>query len=256
MKKNTASETVSQQILRICREQIATGVVKKNEQFPSERDLAHRYRISRATANKVLSSLVAEKLLYYQKGIGTFVSSSRGLHLSLIDLESFTDQATALGLVPSTEVIDFQDLDASDLPIGIAAHLHPKPGERFFFCERLRLADNTPVILERRWIRASFVPGLQGKDLGGSFYRLMFERYGMTLTGEDHVISAKSADKDSGRKLRIPKGKPLLVVEGPGFTVREQPLWHRILLCRADRYHLESIAKMKHDPSNIQFRFL
>ena len=43
------------------------------DQFLTEREVAEKFQVSRATANKSLASLVSEGFLEFRKGVGTFV---------------------------------------------------------------------------------------------------------------------------------------------------------------------------------------
>src|SRR5688500_1653286 len=110
------------------------------DRFLTEREISSRFGVSRATANKALASLVAEGLLEFRKGLGTFVRGGT-LDVDLRALVSFTDRARAAGKRPSTRVLRLEFL--------------PGPVLRM---ERLRLVDDVPVILERRDVMASLCP--------------------------------------------------------------------------------------------------
>src|ERR1700759_701525 len=92
------------QLNGLLRELIRSGEYRKGDQFLTEREIATRFGISRATANKALSSLVAEGVVSFKKGVGTFVQSNL-LAYDLRTLVSFTEKARAAGRVPSTRVL-------------------------------------------------------------------------------------------------------------------------------------------------------
>src|ERR1017187_10449609 len=62
-----------QKLQELLREAIESGEFAEGEQFLTERQVVDRYRVSRPTANKVLSGMAAEGLLEFRKGVGTFV---------------------------------------------------------------------------------------------------------------------------------------------------------------------------------------
>ena len=72
---------------------------RPGDQFPTERQIAERFQVSRATANKALASLVSEGLLEFRKGVGTFVSRTT-ISYDLRTLVSFTEKARAAGKTP------------------------------------------------------------------------------------------------------------------------------------------------------------
>ncbi len=237
------TEPVYKQLLRLCRKMIESGEFAPDAQFPSERDLATRYGVSRATANKVINHLVAEQMLLLKPGLGAFVTGNKSLHASLREMESFTGHVEALGLSASTKVLAFKSLNGAKLPTLVATELQATPDADYFYIERLRIADDEPVILERRWLAAASFPNLKEADLQGSFYALLEGRYGIRLAGENHTIRARNLDDPDARKLACRKDAAALEVEGPGFSAEGKVLWYQQLLYRGDRYELKNDAR-------------
>jgi GntR family transcriptional regulator len=233
-----------QKLTEKSRKELRDGTYRADEKFPSERELVSRYGISRVTANKIISNLVAEGLLIFRPGIGTFVAPAMNLSASLREMESFTESAKSLGLNPRTEVLLFKLQGRADLPAGIADLLRLGAGDRVYQVERLRIADAEPVILEFRWIHAGLVPGLKRQDMQSSFYGLLASRYKLPIEGEDHQIHARNLTKDEARQLKAPLGAAGLVVDGRGYTHGHKPVWYQVLVYRGDRYVLENSIRV------------
>ncbi len=250
------TDPVHRQLARACRAEIANGALRTGEPFPSERDLAKRFKVSRATANKVISNLVAEGMLLLRPGIGTFVAPNRGLHASLRQMESFTDRARAVGKNPETEVICLRKGRARALPDDVRDALGLDGRAAVHYFERLRLADREPVILEHRWVPADVVPGLTTRDLQGSFYHYLEENHGVYLTGERHKIYAKNLTPDEARRFRLVAGAAVLAVTGVGLTETDRPVWYQTLFYRGDRYELENEVNAARGPGRwtVQLR--
>lgn len=235
------TEPVYQQLARICRQALADGTYAPGDKFPSERELVEQYGVSRATANKVISNMVAEGLLQFRPGVGTFVlEPSRGLHTSLREMESFTERVRAMGLQPETRVLAFERYLAGALEPWIreGLGLTDLPEEKVIYLRRLRLVGGEPVILEDRWLRESFVPDLRKQDLCGSLYQLLDRHYQVKLGGERHRIRARNLTAPEAALLGVVEGDAGLVVEGPGFAADGQTIWFEVLLHRGDRYEL------------------
>src|SRR5262249_6571055 len=151
-----------------------------------EREISQRFGISRATANKALSTLVAEHIVEFKKGVGTFVRGAR-LDYDLRALVSFTEKARAAGRVPSTQVLSFKLLASAEVPDDIrkSLQLGAADGGGVYWIERLRLADDVAVILERRYLVARHCPQLKQDELGGSLYQLLTERFGLQVSGAE-----------------------------------------------------------------------
>jgi DNA-binding transcriptional regulator YhcF (GntR family) len=61
-------------IMKVIQERISKGTYPPESMLPSERILAKEFSTNHETANKAISNLVAEGLLYRKRGIGTFVT--------------------------------------------------------------------------------------------------------------------------------------------------------------------------------------
>ena len=237
-----AAEPVHGRLADLCRKAIIDGEFQAGERFPSERELAERYSVSRATANKVLSTLIAEGLLEFQKGIGSRVRRRRTLFASLRGMESFTSHALEQGLAPSTEVAIFEHCLSGALPESVRSGLGltDTGTEPVVYVERLRLADGIPLILEHRWVRESLAPGLTREDVAASFYRALEEKYGLPMTGERHTVSAVLLDPATTALFQETGPLVALRVEGTGFVQGGIPLWYQQLYYRGDRYQLHN----------------
>jgi GntR family transcriptional regulator len=234
------TERIHLQLTRLCRSEIVRGAYRPEERFPSEREIAQRFGVSRATANKVISNMVAEGTLVLRPGIGTFVATGRGLQTSLRQMESFTDNAFSAGMVPETKVLCFRKNPCLELPESIRETLQAGRKASIWYFERLRFASGEPVILEHRWVRSDLVPGLKANQLRGSFYHYLEENHQIYLTGERHKIRAKNLSAEEARKFELEDGAAVLVVEGTGFTDADVPVWYQVLYYRGDRYELEN----------------
>jgi GntR family transcriptional regulator len=83
-------QQLNQRLRRLAGKEFRAG-----QQFLTEREIVHRYSVSRATANKAVASLVSEGLLEFRKGVGTFVRQP-AISYDLRSLVSFTEKARAV----------------------------------------------------------------------------------------------------------------------------------------------------------------
>lgn len=228
-----------QQLNEVLRQLIASGEFAVGAQFMTERDVASRFGVSRATANKALSNLVSEHVLEFKPGVGTFVRGEV-LDYNLKRLVSFTDRATAAGKKPQTRVLSFQRLAASALPADAAKALALDETAEAYFVERLRLADGLPVILERRYFATALSPILRQKDLAGSLYAYWSERCGLHITGAEQIIRAVNMSNEDAAHMQTAPGAAGLLVIATGFVDSEKPLWFERTLYRADAYEFHT----------------
>lgn len=206
-----------QQLNQELRKRLRSGAYASGDQFMTERSVSSEFRVSRVTANKALSSLVAEGLLEFRKGVGTFVKGGT-LDYDLRSLVSFTARAAAAGMKPTTRVLRCE-------AVGPLLHL-----------ERLRMADHVPVILERRQVELALCPGLEREDLTGSLYALWTGNYGLAIEGAEQSLRAVNLDPDDARLLGVPSGSAAIQVTSTGRAAGGKTLWTERTLYRGDAY--------------------
>jgi GntR family transcriptional regulator len=231
--------TFHQHLIEELRALIRGGDFVPGAQFLTERDIAERFKTSRPTANKALSSLVSQGLLEVRRGAGTFVRESV-LDYDLERLVSFTDKALAAGKKPGTELVEYRKLHAAEAPTAVATSLKVHADETLVYMERIRLADGKPVIYERRHVVASLCPKMKRTDAKSSLYRCWTEKCGLEITGAEEVIQAVNATKAQAAHLQISSGTACFEIVATGFANDNQPLWQETTLYRADVYEFRN----------------
>jgi GntR family transcriptional regulator len=204
------------------------------DRFLTERQIAEQYCTSRPTANKALASMVAEGLLEFRKGVGTFVARPR-LDYDLDTLVSFTEKADAVGKRASTRVVEFDEVAASVAGKDVMEHLQVSAGEVLLFMCRLRLANDLPVILERRWVPRPLCPDLSRADLRGSLYKLWREKYRWRVSEANQTIRAINLVGSDARLLEVPPRSACFLVSAVGFS-EDRPVWWERTIYRGDAY--------------------
>jgi GntR family transcriptional regulator len=232
-------DPIYQQLNQALRALIRSGEFQPRAQFLTERQVCERFNVSRATANKALSNLVAEGVLEFRKGIGTFVRGD-GLNYDLRALVSFTEKAIYAGKRPSTEVLSMDWLRAQDIEPEVAGALELAPDAPVYYVERLRLADDLPVILERRHIAARYCPGLTMVQFEESLYAIWTSGYGLQIAGADERIRAVILHGSDARLLRVPGGQAGFLVLSTGYLAGGSPLWYERTLYRGDAYEFHN----------------
>jgi len=234
-----ASGTLHRHLSETLHDLIRAGRFAPGAKFLTEREIAERYGTSRPTANKALSSLVSAGVLEVRRGAGTFVRPPV-LDYDLERLVSFTDKARAAGKTPDTVLVEFRKLDAANAPAEIVQRLRLEGQGGLFYMERVRLADGTPFIYEKRHVVAELCPRMNRTDAKGSLYAYWTDRCGLTITGADEVIHAVTADEVQASHLRIQPGAACFRIVATGSVAGDIPLWHEETLYRADVYEFRN----------------
>ena len=239
------------QVNTLLRDMIRRGEFSPGDQFLTERQVSEKFGISRATANKALSNLVSEGVLEFRKGVGTFLRGEP-LDYDLRALVSFTEKAKAAGRTPTTRILDFEKLAAEDIGHVARAALRLAAGESAFYMERLRLADDTPVILERRFLTARFCPDLTANDVSGSLYQLLTVKLGLSLAGAEETLHAVNLTGEDARLLQTKTGAAAIQVTATGLREGGEPLWYERTVYRGDAYEIRmQLGPMAHSRTAI-----
>lgn len=210
---------------------------KPGTRFLTERQISREYQVSRVTANKALSQLVMSGTLEFRKGVGTFLRP-KPLANDLRSLVSFTRNAALQGLRPSTKVLAFRKHHSWDVPGDVADALRLQQKDEVFYFERLRLADEIPVILELRYVLASSCPHLGPADLEGSLYELLSQHPTGTVTRSDQTIRAVNLPPHEAKLLNVESGTAALWIHGVGMA--PQPIWLENTYYRSDLYEFRN----------------
>jgi GntR family transcriptional regulator len=228
------------QLKGLLEELIKSDEFKVGDQFLTERQIAERFDVSRVTANKALTSLVDEGVLSFRKGVGTFVQDT-SFHLRFGGaVSSFTNRTLAAGRKPSTRVLRFDHVNASALPAWIRSRMPISDTEQMIIVERLRLADEVPMILERHNFRARFFPGLLPEHVKVSVYEMITKRYGINLAVVDETIRTIDLKGANAKLFGVPDGTPGFLMHFLPFNDRSAPLYLAEVIYRGDAYEFHN----------------
>ena len=215
------------------------GGYRCGDQFLTEREVAEKFQVSRATANKSLASLVSEGFLEFRKGLGTFVRREV-IDYDVRSLVSFTEKARAAGKKPSTELLTFGKLTAAEAGDGVQVALNLDGDALVWEMERIRLADRVPVILEHRYVVHAHCPKLTKSQAQSSLYRAWTTSHGLKIGGANEIIRAVLLTAPEALRLQTTTKSPALEVVSVGFLDDDSPLWWERTLYRGDQYEFQS----------------
>ena len=123
-------------------ENIHSNIFKADDILPTESELAEKFSCSRVTVRQALSNLTYKGIIYRIQGKGSFVSKEHTLKRSPL-LKSFTEDMIEMGKKPWSIVEKFQIIKAGE---HIGRIMGLKPTDNIYYIERLRFADNDPLL--------------------------------------------------------------------------------------------------------------
>ncbi len=228
-----ASEPLWAQLLADLRRRVASGAFTTG--FPGELGLVEEYAVSRHTVREALRHLRAEGV----------VSSARGRRPRLGPAEVEQPLGVLGSLFTSVEeagleqrsVVRSLDVRSDGT---VAARLGLEESTPLVFLERLRLAGDEPLALDRVWLpHALAAPLLEVDFTRTALYAELLAHCGIALTGAQEQVRAVVPNAGEKVLLQVPADVALLAVERLGL-LDDRPVEVRRTLVRGDRYALTS----------------
>src|ERR1700757_3576595 len=201
------------------RGKILRGEYGLGEPIPTEDQLQKFYGISRTTVRLALAKLVNEGYIRRQQGKGTYVNPQglvtkgkpKPLSRDMFGVKSTTQIIQSAGMKVRTEVLHF----ARELPSDeVAEKLGINENDPVLHFERVRYADDRPLVLEKSWISAAQCPDLKREDVKGSLYVVLFKKYGHQIGAAHQSLRAILASKLDAAILGLQIGEPVMLVHG------------------------------------------
>lgn len=220
---------------------ILSGQIKEGELVPSERELSETYDLSSTTVRRALQDLVHDNLLERKPGKGTFVKVKkvkRGLEKVL----GFTQNMKEMGLVPTTRVLSKKIVNANEYA---RQRLDLKSGTKILRLNRLRLANDIPMMLETRYIRLDLCPGIEELDLTSSLWNVFDVEYDNKPYRHWRTLGIVRAAGRTAELLSVDEGAFLFLIKGITFLRDNRPIECEESYYRSDKYELSFEAVLE-----------
>jgi GntR family transcriptional regulator len=174
------------QIREALRNAIMRGEYMAGDQLPTEVELCEHFDVSLTTVRRALSDLTNEGLLERISGKGTFVREP-GTAWDLGPFTSFTQEMKRRDLAPGNRVVRAEIVEPGER---IVDALRLGGAQPVFCLERVRLVDDTPLMIETAYLPMSRFPGIESIDWEKekSLLRVMLDRYYVPLVEVQDVI--------------------------------------------------------------------
>ena len=210
---------------------VQRGIIGPGDALPSERDIAIKADISRVTVRKAVQDLVKGGVLIQRHGSGTFVAPRVDrVEQSLSRLTSFTEDMARRGMTVNSAWLDrglFQPSPDEMMALGLSAN------ETVARISRLRIANGTPLAIERASLSASVLPDPQA--IGASLYAEL-EKSGHRPARAVQRISAANLGEADALLLEVPAGSASLNIERISYLASGKVIEFTRSVYRGDAY--------------------
>jgi DNA-binding GntR family transcriptional regulator len=203
------------------------GKLAFGTKLPNENELAKRFRVSRATLREAVHGLLEAGYLARLHGSGTYVTyAPRGRH-ALETTVSYTAIIRDAGHDPSERIVSKERRPPTQLEREL---LNLDDDSELIEVERVRLADDRPVIYSRDRIPESLLRDIDDAQLDSSLYEIL-ESAGHRVARASARLVPTIADPQLAGLLEVKRGTPLLHIDQVDFDSVGRPVmlsheWH------------------------------
>lgn len=200
------------------KKEIDQEIWKIGQRLPSERDLAETYQVSRMTLRQAISLLVDEGILERKIGSGTFVARQR-VQEKMTGTTSFSEIIINQGKEPSSKLISYQKKIANETEL---EKLNLQEGDLVIRMERVRYADNLPIVYEVASIPEKLIRRFKKEEVTEHFFKTL-RLNGFDIDKSQQTIYAKTASEHLAQLLGIHKGNAVLCLTQISYFTDGQP---------------------------------
>ncbi len=219
------------QLKKSIEDAVHRGVIGPGDALPSERDIAVMADVSRVTVRKAVQDLVKSGMLVQRHGSGTFVAPKvERVEQSLSLLTSFTEDIARRGLTSRSEWLDRGIYPPSPEEMMVLGLSSTDMVSRIW---RLRIANDTPLAIERAALSSSVLP--DPLAVGTSLYQAL-EKTGARPVRAVQRISATNLGEADARLLDVPVGSAGLKIERISYLASGRVIEFTRSVYRGDTY--------------------
>jgi GntR family transcriptional regulator len=224
-----------EEIARYLRELIEES--PPGSRLPSDAELCELFAVSRMTARQAVQLVAADGLIERRRGAGTFVRSRPPVERDLGSPLSFSEAMRSRGMEASSEILAWGTVEPTD---DEREALGLESGESAHALERLRLANGTPMAIERAVIPEELAMALDGDFASGSLHQA-FQRLGRVPERAHAEVTAHRATKRQRRLLGLPSTGIVICERRTIFDQEHQPLERTVTCYAPDRFSFRAV---------------
>ena len=225
-------------------ESINQGQWRPGDKLPGEHQLCEMFNVSRTVIRQALDQLEQEKIIYREKGRGTFVAQPTIKKRFVQNLIGFYEDMVEQGYTVFSKMLRLEVIPAKST---VAGKLEIEPNTKVIYMERLRFVDDEPITLTRTYLPYDLCPQVIDADFSySSLYAFIENECALSIARGIRIIEAVSTTEYESKNLQIPVGSPLILIKSISYQVDGTPLEYYEALHRGDRSQFEvELVRMK-----------
>lgn len=225
------------QLKSLLLDELKSGVHPVDTIIPTEKEISKMFEISRSTVRQAMTQLVQEGWLYRVKSKGTFIARTKIKQDFIKRLETFNEQITRSGYVPSTQLLS---LEVVTMPESVASRIGVEPGIKAIYMHRKRCASGEPIVTVETYLPYDSCSFLMEHDMSKeSMYNVLSKRDATRICRVTRVLEAVAANSRDAELLEVKRGKPIHFFTTIGYNQMDEPIEFSLARYRGDRNRFE-----------------
>lgn len=227
----SSRKTLTDAVQEELRNAIFSGTYSPGSQLPTEAELGAMLGASRTVVREALRVLEEDGLIFRRHGVGTFVRK----HPILKNLNvnyGITEMIQLAGFTPGTKHLAVQHEVADQ---ETAEQLHVAPGTAVIHLERVRTADNKPVVYSLDTFAETLLSGTEfdaNRLLSESVYQIIETEYKHTVDYGVARLLPVRAPAPIAKHLELAPDAMVLYLVQTDYSSLDEPLLY------SREYHL------------------
>ena len=199
-------------------QKVQEGYFGTMNRLPSEKELAKLYNVSLITVRRAVEELEEGNILQKKQGKGTFIVQKPFNRTFSATATSFTENCAANGMVASAKLLRGEVV--GDVDSRILEELLLPPESRVVLIERLRFANDQPIVIETSYFPIQYAYLLNLDLENTSMYSLLYaheKNLKMVARPGTRELRLVAADTQTAHLLELKPGAVILSMRGLVF---------------------------------------
>lgn len=179
--------------------------IGEGEKLPSEREVAEKYGVQRATVRSAYKILEEEGIVEIRERSGRYMGHPR-IVTNLNEIKSFREKVSDIGSKVENQLLSFELIEIDkDLYKKIKLPI----GTEVYKITRVRKVESEkgiiPIAIEYAYVPENIAPKLIRQNLEDSLFQILLEIYGIVPAKEEQLIEIVYADDFESKILKLDK---------------------------------------------------